>query len=96
MKYFREKYSGSIISFANRRWSNGNLYESLGFGKLRVSSPNHFYYKNGMLFSRYSYQKHRLKNKLKFFDVNLSGVQNMMNNGFRQLFDCGNIVYVLN
>ena len=95
LNYFRKHYSGSIISFANRRWSNGSLYESLSFNRLRISAPNHFYYKNGNLFSRNSYQKHKLANKLKAFDVNLSGVHNMMNNNYRQLFDCGNIVYAL-
>ena len=95
LSHFRKKYKGSIISFANRRWSNGNLYKTLGFDKLRESSPNHFYYKNGQIFSRNSFQKHKLKNKLEDFNEEISGVSNMMHNGYRQIFDCGNIVFEL-
>jgi len=95
LKYFTKNYSGSIISYANRRWSNGNLYEKIGFRKINESNPNYFYIKDGKIFSRNSFQKHKLKNKLENFNEDLSEVQNMMNNEYRQLFDCGNIVYGL-
>ena len=35
------------------------------------------------------------KDILENFDENLSETQNMLNHGYRQIFDCGNLVYVL-
>ncbi|MBR4315953.1 MAG: hypothetical protein IKP65_03150, partial [Alphaproteobacteria bacterium] len=31
LSYFRKQYKGSIISYADRRYSNGKLYEAIGF-----------------------------------------------------------------
>ena len=45
------------------------------------------------LYSRNVFQKHKLKGKLKIFDVNLSEYDNMINNGYRRIYDSGNIVY---
>lgn len=97
LTYFRSKNAGSIISYANRRWSNGSLYEKLGFTKKGKTSPNYWYFKenSGELLSRVKFQKHKLKNILENFDENLSETQNMLNHGYRQIFDCGNLVYVL-
>ena len=97
LKYFRNKNTGSIISYANRRWSNGSLYEKLGFTNKGKTSPNYFYFKkkSSELLSRVKFQKHKLKNILENFDENLSETQNMLNHGYRQIFDCGNLVYVL-
>ena len=39
-KYFISKYKGSIISYTNRRFSNGNIYRQLGFSELKNSKPN--------------------------------------------------------
>ena len=93
-KYFVRKYNPtSIISYANRRFSQGNIYNVLGFKFQGYSAPNYFYLVNGNLFSRVKYQKHKLKNVLKIFNPELSEVDNMHNNGFYRVFDCGNIVY---
>ena len=97
LKYFRNKYSGKIISYANKRWSNGDLYEKIGFDYIHDSSPNYFYYKNGSLIleSRIKYQKHKLKNILDVYDEKLSESKNMENNGYNSIYDSGNKVYIL-
>lgn len=94
---FRKMHTGSIVSYANRRFSNGGLYEKLGFVKVGESSPNYWYVKNGVIrYSRTQCQKHKLKSLLgDGFDENLSEVANMRANGYYQLFDCGNYVYAL-
>ena len=103
LKAFRNKYKGSIISYANLRWSNGNLYEKLGFNLLGVTSPNYFYFKvkhgilpkDFILHSRIKFQKHKLKDILANFDENMSEKENMFMNGYRLIYDCGNLVYLL-
>lgn len=44
--------------------------------------------------SRNKYQKHKLKNLLENFDPKLSEIENMVNNGFDRIWDCGNKVFV--
>jgi hypothetical protein len=61
----------SIISYADRRYSVGNSYSKCGFSLIRTSSPNYFYFKqNKGIFSRQTYQKHKLKGLLETFDPN--------------------------
>ena len=98
LKYFINKYNPkSIISYANRRFSNGSIYETLGFKKIGASAPNYFYFNmlDYKLESRNKYQKHKLKSLLSDFDSNLSEAENMFKNGYRRIYDCGNLVYEL-
>jgi hypothetical protein len=95
-KYFKQTYKpNSIISYANRRFSNGSIYETLGFKFINKTKPNYFYVHSSSFVkvSRISAQKHKLKTFLKKYDVNLSERENMSNNGYLQIFDCGNLVY---
>lgn len=98
LKHFERIQSPkSIISYANRRWSMGGLYESLGFKLNNVASPNYFYFheENIMkLYSRVNFQKHKLKNKLELFDKDLTETLNMYINGYRKIYDSGNLVYL--
>ena len=72
------------------------LIESKGARLLRESNPNYKYFKpkERVLESRNKYQKHKLKNVLDNFDSSLSEYQNMLNNGYLRIWDCGNKVYI--
>lgn len=95
LKYFEKKYLPStLVSYADRRWSNGNIYYKLGFKLDHCSIPNYWYsHKNLILESRIKYQKHKLKNILDNFNDKLSEKQNMINNGYFLIYDCGNMVF---
>lgn len=96
-KYFLNKYQPStILSFADRRYSNGGLYKQLGFELVGITKPNYFYFKNGskILLSRQSFQKHRLKNKLDTFNNFLSEYVNMINNGYKRIWDAGHWKFI--
>ena len=96
LKHFERNYNPkSLVSYADRRWSKGNLYEKLGFKLNSISSPNYWYFNDDrILESRVKYQKHKLKNMLPIFDESKSEVENMKDNGYNRIFDCGNLVYV--
>lgn len=97
LKYFERNYKPtSLISYANRRWSQGNVYERLGFEFVMNTSPNYFYFKENELIleSRQKFQKHKLKDILKHYDENLSETENMYNNDYRKIYDVGNKVYI--
>ncbi len=92
--FINEHQPKSIISYADRRYSSGNVYQRCGFSELPSSNPNYVYLKGGEVLTRYQCQKHKLDKLLDTFDDTLSEAQNMFNNGWRQLHDCGNRVFV--
>ena len=96
LKRFEElHHPKSLVSYADRRWSTGKLYRTLGFDLVSKSRPNYWYFKGseGKLMSRMKFQKHRLAKILKDFDPGKSEVENMRNNGYFRIFDCGNLVF---
>lgn len=95
LSYFRKSYTGSIISYADRRWSQGKLYKCLGFSELSSSAPAYFYVKDNIRYSRIKFQKHKLKNILEKYDENLSERDNMFMNDYTQVWDCGTKVFIL-
>ena len=87
----------TIVSYADRRWSMNSddvLYRKLGFSLKSISQPNYWYVKDGDVFNRVMFQKHKLKGLLDKFDESKSEWQNMQNNGYDRIFDCGNLVFV--
>lgn len=93
-KHFIKHHNGSVISYANRRFSNGNVYEQLGFKYVGETQPNYCYVKTEIMLTRIQCQKHKLKNVLgDNFDPNLTEKQNMLNNGYGIIYDCGNLIY---
>ena len=98
LSHFQKIHSTfSLVSYANRRWtsSNKNVYESNGAQLTGSSDPNYFYVKGNEIHSRLEFQKHKLKNILKEYDENLSERQNCINNGYRAIYDSGNLKYTL-
>ena len=94
LKYFEKTYKPkSIISYANRRWSKGKVYHKLGFEMTSISKPNKFIIKNSKIYNRIGFQKHKLEDKLENYDPNLSADDNLINNGYRLIWDCGNYTF---
>lgn len=86
----------SVVSYADHRWSNGNLYNQLGFDFSHRAAPNYFYFDNSncsLLESRVKYQKHKLSKILNKFDPSLTEWENMKQNNYNRIWDCGNLVY---
>jgi hypothetical protein len=82
------------VSYSDSRLFDGGLYETLGFSFSHSTPPQYFYTKNGKRFNRMNFQKKMLKEKLKIFDENLTEEENMLNNNFYRVYDCGNKVWV--
>ena len=95
-KKFTESEPGSIISYCDYSLFNGKSYEKMGMKFERLSKPNYYYFLNSLdcLHSREEFQKHKLKDKLDFFDESLTEWENMQINGYNRFFDCGQKVYV--
>lgn len=94
-KYFITTYNPtSIISYCDLRWNTGNMYEKIGFKYTHTTEPNYWYtYQYCTLESRVKYQKHKLSKLLPIFDPELSEWENMVNNKYDRIWDCGNSVW---
>jgi hypothetical protein len=94
LKYFIKNYSPKeIISYADRRWSTGNLYDKLGFKFDNYSTPNFYYVINNKREHRIKYQKHKLIEM--GYDKNKTADKIMLENNIHKIYDCGTIRYTL-
>lgn len=85
----------SIVSASDRRWNTGNFYKTLGFVHTHDSPPVYWYFSSdGSLQHRTRFKKHRLSKMFSNFDSAISEYENMKNNGYRRVWDCGTSVYV--
>ena len=95
LKHFEKTYKPKeIISYADRRWSNGNLYYQLGFEFIHNSSPNYFYVKEGSVKreSRFKYRKDVLVRQ--GFNKDLTEKEIMVERGYRRIYDSGNKKFI--
>jgi hypothetical protein len=91
-KYFIKMYfPKTIISYADKRWSIGNLYEKLKFIKTHESDPNYWYIIGRKRKHRFGFRKSILVKK--GFDSNKTEHEIMIERGIYRIYDCGTIVY---
>lgn len=83
-----------IVSYADKRWSDGSLYEKLGFMHIRDSKPSYFYILNGNRYNRFTFRKDILVKQ--GFNPNLSEHEIMLERKIYRIYDCGTMVYELN
>lgn len=94
LKYFERSYKPTnLISYCDRRWFTGKSYIDIGFKLEGTTIPSYNYYNDTDILSRYQCQKHKLSKILKNFDDSISEYQNMINNGYYRVFDCGQLVF---
>ena len=84
-----------LTTFADLRYSDGDLYRTIGFDDIGMISPNYFYYRSGCVLSRTQCQKNKLHKLLDVYDHKLSEAQNMFNNRFRRCWNAGHRKFVL-
>ena len=90
----RQDLGGSIlITYADKRYSHGDIYKKLGFQELKDSLPNYTWRNNKEIYPRYKTQKHKLSKLLREFNSELSESENMQLSGFHKFSDCGNKVF---
>jgi len=98
LNYFRKNIDmeKGIISYSHRHLSSGGLYRALNFEYSHTSGPSYKYTRDyKTFFDRITYQKHKLSSLLQIYDKNLTEWENMKNNGFDRIWDCGNDVWIL-
>jgi len=97
LKAFQNEYNpSSIISYADRRWSNGNLYSQLGMVLTGISKPRYWYMAKTdylHLYHRSNYTKARIHIKYPEVDMSRTEWDIMQEKGYDRIWDCGQLVY---
>lgn len=92
LKFFITQYSPkSILTYADRCWSSGEVYYRAGFSLVGFTPPNYFYWKNGRVYPRQMFQKHKLASILEVFDARRSEYDNMVANKYNRFWNSGNV-----
>ena len=92
---FRREHSGSIVSYADRSHSTGNVYEQCGFTLINTNKPS-FWFVNMNSETRYNrsyFNKKRLLDMLELSASDLSEKQLTNALGIPIIWNCGTLVY---
>jgi len=80
-----------VVSYADRSWSNGNLYRMLGFDFVSCTQPNYTYVVGNQRVNRMHYQKHKLVND--GYDALLTEHEIMLSRDIYRIYDSGNLKF---
>ena len=92
-KHFVNEYEPKkIISYADRRWSNGKLYETLNFKLTHTSQPNYFYVFGDTRKNRFNFRKDILISKYGC-KPEMTEHEFCLSKKWYRIYDCGTLVY---
>ena len=93
LNHFIKMYNPiKIITYTDKRYSNGNLYEKLGFKHTHDSKPNYYYVIGNKRYYRYSYRKSELMRKYNC-PPDMSEHEFCLSQKWYRIYDCGSIVF---
>jgi hypothetical protein len=96
LKHFqRNNKWDRIVSFADQRWSNGNVYKQTNFILEREIPVEYSYIINSEPLHKFAFRRKFLENKLAKFDPALSEWENMKAHGYDRIWDCGKLRFAL-
>lgn len=91
LSHFRKSNTGNIVSYADRRISNGNVYFKNGFKLIKINRPSYFYVDKNCLerFNRMKFQK-------KLIGATTSTeYERAREMGYEKIWDCGTLCFGL-
>lgn len=91
--FIKELDPYEIISYADKRWSDGNLYFKLNFIRKHDSKPNYFYIFGKERKNRFLFRKSELVKQ--GYDKNKSEYEIMLERKIYRIYDCGTMVFSL-
>lgn len=96
ISFFQKHFNNDrlqLISYADRRWSTGELYETLGFEFHSASTPSYWYTTNyKMRLHRSNLMKHKLIKCEQ--DKNLTEWELAQREGYDRIWDCGTTKWI--
>ena len=90
--FIKENNPIEVVSYADRRWSKGNLYEQLNFNFSHTSEPSYFYVIGSERKNRFGYRKDILISK---YGCSPTDTEHNFckSKGWYRIYDCGTKVY---
>lgn len=92
-KRFLDTTTGSVMSYANLRFGNGNVYRQLGFTYVKNTGPGYQYTNMRQMFSRHQFQKHCIAKVCPDYDPTLTEFQNAEAAGYTVYWDSGHLLF---
>jgi hypothetical protein len=90
LSYFKKNYDWKkIYSYADRRWSDGNLYKKIGFELDSITKPNYFYIKGINRIHRFNLRKRPDEPK----DITEWVLR--QKEGYYRVYDCGHLKFIM-
>lgn len=90
LEHFKRNYSWEkIFTYADRRWSNGNLYFKLGLNHVHNTEPNYWYTYGLKRIHRFGFRKRQDEPK------EIPEWKLRLQEGYHRIWDCGNMKFEL-
>lgn len=89
LKTFINSYDSSIVSYADRRISNGNVYIKNGFDLININRPSYYYVDSNFL-----RRVNRMRFQKKYIGAyDCTEYEKAREMGFEKIWDCGTLAY---
>ena len=93
LRYFLKNYNvKTIISYADRDWSEGDIYKKFGFELKSINKPDYKYIIEGKRMHKSGFKK----SDLNIQDKNITEREYMNNLNIYRIYDCGKLKFELN
>lgn len=91
-KFIKEVSPSSVISYADRRWSQGEVYVALGFKLESATSPNFWWVEGDRRAHRFKFTKRKMLKRLDKEDGDSIDLESEL--GLKRIYDSGNLRFV--
>lgn len=92
LNYFINNYNKEILTYVDRRKYNLNEYYNIGWELVSYTEPDYHFYRNKIKYEKENFKDVKNLLNLKNFNPNLPIDENLMNNCFFKVYDCGNAI----
>lgn len=94
LSYFVHTYPArQITTFADLRWSVGNLYEKHGFVMDGILPSDYEYVDGDIRVHKFNFRHSRLPARLRTYDPTKTEIENTSLAGIHRIYDCGKLRY---
>ena len=83
-----------VVSFADRRFSEGDVYARNGFTLQTVTKPDYRYVKRTQTYHKSNFTKKRIQEKFGLDMTAITESQAMRELGYLRIYDCGKLKYI--
>jgi very-short-patch-repair endonuclease len=83
-----------IMSYADKRWSIGNLYTTLGFKYVRETLPNYWITKGNRRWNRMNFTKTKLKESFDNYDPDKTEKEILSEKSYQRIWDAGSKIFL--